>query len=179
MADVAAHVVGSMTDVVSGRLDGLGSPEVTAREVAERDGRSAGELLDELTQSRKQAADLLALFDDAAWEASSPGGYSGTLGQGVEALWYDTWAHHDDIAAALGRPTRRGPGLRAGVHHIADVLTQHGWGPATLSLAGLEQVPVSGGGPAIAADPLAFVLVASGRADPASLGLDETVNIYR
>lgn len=179
VADVAAHVVGSMTDVVSGRLEGLGSPEVTAREVSERDGQSAGDLLDELTQSAKQAAELLALFDNAAWEAPSPGGYTGTLGQGVEALWYDTWAHHDDIGAALGRPARRGPGLRAGVHHVADVLSQQGWGPATLALQGIEEVPVSGGGPAISADPLAFVLVASGRSDPASLGLDETVNIYR
>ena len=28
-------------------------------------------------------------------------------------------------------------------------------------------------------DPLAFVLAATGHADPAPLGLDETVNIYR
>ena len=50
MADVAAHVIGSMADVVSGRLEGLGSPEVTAREVAERTGRSPIELATELAE---------------------------------------------------------------------------------------------------------------------------------
>ncbi|HXQ59864.1 MAG TPA: maleylpyruvate isomerase family mycothiol-dependent enzyme, partial [Acidimicrobiales bacterium] len=45
VADVAAHVIGSMADVVGGRLEGLGSPEVTAREVAERQGRSPAELV--------------------------------------------------------------------------------------------------------------------------------------
>src|SRR5437899_1057897 len=48
VGDVARHTVGSMADVVAGRLDGLGTPEVTAREVAERQGRSPAELADEL-----------------------------------------------------------------------------------------------------------------------------------
>src|SRR5579884_1285799 len=51
VADVAGHVVGQLTDVVSLRLEGLGTPEVTARQVAERRGRSAAELADELRQS--------------------------------------------------------------------------------------------------------------------------------
>src|SRR5271154_4112565 len=85
VCDVAAHVVGSMADVVSGRLEGLGSPEVTAREVAERKGRSAAELAQELAAVRKLTADLAAVFDDAAWELPAPGDYGGTLGQGVEA----------------------------------------------------------------------------------------------
>src|ERR1700676_1586453 len=63
VGDVVAHVVGSMTDVVTGQLEGLGTPEVTAREVAERKGRSPAELADELAQDRKQTADLLAVFD--------------------------------------------------------------------------------------------------------------------
>jgi uncharacterized protein (TIGR03083 family) len=179
VADVAGHAVGSLTDVVSGRTDGLGSPEVTAREVAERSGRTAGELADELVQTRKQAADILALFDDTTWAGPAPGGYDGTLGQGVEAIWYDTWAHADDICAALGREWNRGPGLRAAVHHVAAVLTTQGWGPATLALDGLDEVDVGAGGRRITGDPLAFVLAASGRTDPAALGLDPTVNIYR
>jgi uncharacterized protein (TIGR03083 family) len=178
VADVAAHVIGSMTDVVSGRLDGLGSPEATAREVAERKGRTPGELADELANARKQTAEMLTLFDDATWEAPAPGGYDGTLGQGVEALWYDAWAHADDIRAALGQPSVRGPGMRAALHHIAEVLGQRGWGPATLALDGVEEIPVGLGGRKITGDPFAFVLVASGRADPAPIGLDETVNIY-
>jgi uncharacterized protein (TIGR03083 family) len=178
VADLAAHVVGTMTDVINGQLDGLGSPEVTAREVAERKGRSPAELAEELAHDRKQAADLLAVFDDAAFEGPSPGTYEGTLGQAVEGLWYDTWAHADDIRAALGRPATKGPGLRAGVHHVASVVEHRGWGPATLGLDGLEEVPIGAGGRRIAGDPIAFILVATGRADPAQLGLDDTVNIY-
>src|SRR5689334_19181542 len=76
---VARHVVGSMADVAAGRLEGLGSPEVTAREVAERAGRSPAELADECAEVRKAAAGMLPLFDDAAWAAAAPGGYDGTL----------------------------------------------------------------------------------------------------
>ena len=178
VSDVASHVVGSMADVVEGRLDGLGTPEVTAREVAERKGQTPDDLARELAAVTKQAADLLAVFDEAAWEASAPGGYAGTLGQGVEALWYDTWAHGDDIRAALGQPPVRGPGLRAGLHHVAEHLEQQGWGPAKLALDGVEEIPIGSGGPRIAGDPYAFVLAATGRGDPRQFGLDETVNIY-
>jgi uncharacterized protein (TIGR03083 family) len=202
VADVAAHVVGSMADVVAGRVEGLGSPEATAREVAERSGRAPGELADECAEASKQAKDLMALFDDAAWEGPAPGGYDGTLAQGVEALWFDTWAHADDIRAALGRSSVRGAGLRAGIHHVAHVLSQQGWGPAMLELDGIEEVaveaPAAAGGSATGAgttdgevatgtsaarrvtgDPLQFILAATGRADPSALGLDEAVNIYR
>ena len=41
--DVAKHVVGQFADVVAGRFDGLGSDEVTQREVDERAGRGAKE----------------------------------------------------------------------------------------------------------------------------------------
>src|SRR4051794_27957635 len=111
VGDVARHTVGGIADVVAGRLDGLGSPEVTEREVAERAGRSPEQLADECAEVRKGAAGLLPLFDDAAWAAAAPGGYEGTLGDGVEALWYDTWMHGDDIRAALGRPTELGNAL--------------------------------------------------------------------
>ena len=116
--------------------------------------------------------------------------YDGTLAQGVEALFYDTWAHGDDIRAALGMASvTESPGLRAALHHLALVLAQQGWGPATLALDGVEEIEIAapadgaaggaGAGHRITGDPLAFVLVASGRAEPAALGLDETVNVYR
>jgi uncharacterized protein (TIGR03083 family) len=178
VADVAAHVIGSMADVVSGRLEGLGSPEATAREVAERTGRSPAELAQELVAVTKLAQDIAASFDDATWEMPAPGGYDGTLGQGVEALWYDTYLHADDIRAALGRPSVGGPGLRASVHHVATELAKRGWGPATLAFDGLEAVPVGAGGSPRTGDALEFVLVATGRADPTPLGLDASVNIY-
>jgi uncharacterized protein (TIGR03083 family) len=179
VANVASHVVGSMADVVGGRLEGLGSPEATAREVAEREGRTPAELAQELTDVAKQAIDLLAVFDDAAWNATAPGGYTGTLGEGIEALWYDTWAHGDDIRAALRKPPARGAGVRAGLHHVAENLEVQGWGPATLALDGVEEIPIGAGGTKVSGDPYVFLLAATGRGDPATFGLDDTVNIYR
>ncbi|MGH9245295.1 MAG: maleylpyruvate isomerase family mycothiol-dependent enzyme [Acidimicrobiales bacterium] len=181
VADVAAHAVGQLADAVAGRLDGLGTPEVTAREVDERRGRSPAELADELAAVTKQATVLLAMFDEAAWSAPSPGTYEGTLGDGIEALWYDTWLHADDIRHAIGRPTVTGDGLRAGVSHVAFELGKRGWGPATLVLedAGEWHVGADPNGlRRVTADPMAFVLAASGRADPSSLGLGPDVNIY-
>jgi uncharacterized protein (TIGR03083 family) len=160
VGDVARHVVGSMADVVAGRLDGLGTPEVTAREVAERAGRSPAELADECAAARAGAAALLPLFDDAAWDAPSPGGYAGTLGDGVEALWYDTWLHADDIRHAIGAPSEPGDSLVAGISHVAFELRKRG-----------EPSDVAG-------DPFTWVLVATGRADPATLGPGAPVNIY-
>jgi uncharacterized protein (TIGR03083 family) len=178
VGDVAAHVVGSIADVVSGRLEGLGSPEATAREVAERKGRTPAELAQELAAVSKLAADLAAVFDDDSWEAPGPGGYDGTLGQGVEALWFDTYLHADDIRAALGRDSVRGPGLRASVHHVATELDKRGWGPATLAFDGIEKVAVGSGGANHSGDALEFVLVATGRAEPGGLGRGAPVNIY-
>jgi uncharacterized protein (TIGR03083 family) len=178
VSDVAAHVVGSIADVVSGQLEGLGSPEVTAREVAERKGRSPAELAQELVAVTKLAADIAAVFDDESWEAPGPGDYDGTLGQGVEALWYDTYLHADDVRAALGRTSSRGPGLRASVHHVAHELDKQGWGPATLAFDAIEVVPVGAGGAKRTGDALEFVLVATGRTDRAVLGPDGPPNIY-
>ena len=64
--------------------------------------------------------------------------------------------------------------------HLAALLEAGGWGPATLALDGMEEVLVGDGrGPRVTGDPHQFVLVATGRADPATLGLDEAVNVYR
>ena len=49
-----------------------------------------------------------------------------------------------------------------------------------LSLDGIDEVAIGGGGDRrVTGDPLTFVLVATGRANPSALGLDDTVNIYR
>ena len=137
VAGVASHAVGTMADITAGRLDGLGSPEVTAREVDERRGRTADELAEEAASVRTQAGELLAVFDDTAWAAPAPGGYEGTLGDAVEALWYDTFLHGDDIRAAVGRPSERGAGLRPSLSHLAYELTKRNWGPATLAFDGM------------------------------------------
>jgi uncharacterized protein (TIGR03083 family) len=180
VADVAAHVTGLLADIVAGRFEGLGTPEMTQREVDERRGRTPKELADELHEVAAAGSSTLAGLDDEAWKGPAPAGILPTLGDGVEALWYDAWVHGDDIRAAAGLPTERSPGLRASVIHVASLLEATGWGPATLALDGMEAVPVGdGSGTRVTGEPHQFVLVATGRADPATLGLDETVNVYR
>jgi len=179
VSGVASHAIGGIADVVNGKLDGLGTPEATQREVDERKGRTPAELADEAAAVRKQASDMLTIFDDDAWQAPAPGGYEGTLGDGVEALWFDLYMHGDDIRNALGRPSEHGDGLRASASHIATELTKRSWGPATIALDGLPEFPVNGGGgKRIDGDPLKFTLVATGRDDPSSIGLDDSVNLY-
>ena len=157
---MARHVVGSMADVAAGRLDGLGTPEVTKREVDERAGRSAEQLADECAEVRRAAAGLLPVFDDAAWAAAAPGGYEGTLGDGVEALWYDTWLHGDDIRAATGRPSVQGDGMQSAVSHVRFELAKRGWE---------GDVPEQGDAA------FTFILAATGRA---SSGPDGPIDIY-
>jgi uncharacterized protein (TIGR03083 family) len=177
-ADVAAHVIGQLADITAGNFDGLGTPEVTERQVVERRGRSSAELAEEMAGARATAAVILDTFDDAAWVGPGPAG-GGTLGDGVEALWFDASLHADDIRAAIGRPSELGTATRASISHIAQILTDQGYAGATIALDGVEAFPVSGGGPEINGSGDQFVLVATGRAAPALLGLDETVNIYR
>jgi hypothetical protein len=62
-----------MADVVAGRLEGLGTPEVTAREVAERRGRSATELADECGEVRKAAVSHIRyLLARQGWHGEAP-----------------------------------------------------------------------------------------------------------
>ena len=178
-ADVAAHVIGQFTDVVNLQLEGLGTPDVTRRQVEERRGRTQAELADELAGSAKIGADLLAAFDDEAWNGPAPGGTAGTLGFGIEALWYDAYLHADDIRSALGQPAPRTTALNASVSHIAQSLSDRNFEGLTLQLDGVDEFAVSGGGRPVTGDPLAFVLAATGRGDPTAFGSDETLNIYR
>ena len=178
--DVAAHVAGTLADIIAGRFEGLGTPEVTRREVAERAGRSAADLADELDEVNAGAQALFAAFDDDAWEAPAPAGVAPTVGWGVESLWYDSFVHGDDIRHALGQPSVPSDALRAAVSHITAVLTDQGYPASTVALDGLDAFEVSGGGgQAISGDALAFVLAGTGRGDPGAIGLDEAVNIYR
>ncbi|HEY9483495.1 MAG TPA: maleylpyruvate isomerase N-terminal domain-containing protein, partial [Micromonosporaceae bacterium] len=121
---------------------------------------------------------MLAALDARTWQRPSPvPGRS--VGEGVLSLWYDTFVHGDDIRAALGIPSERGPGLAAAVEWLRLSLGRRRWGPARLVLDGLGEFPIGDGGPTLRGDPVCFVLVASGRADPAEFGVDERVNIYR
>jgi uncharacterized protein (TIGR03083 family) len=180
VADVAAHVVGQLTDVSNLRLEGLGTAEVTQRQVDERRGQSPTDIADELQRATETAKALVAAFDDDAWNAEGPQGNGTTLGFGVESLWFDTFLHADDIRAALDQPSVTGDGVLPSVSHIAHILTEQGWRPATLKLEDMDEFPVSGGGgDVITGDPMTFILVSTGRAPASRMGLDETVNIYR
>ena len=177
--DVAGHVAGLFADVAVGRMAGQGLPEVTARQAAERRGHTAAKVAKELRRAGRLCVGVLDGFDDAAWLARAPGGFPGPLRRAVLVLWYELYVHGDDIRHATDRPVDRGPGLRAGVVHVAETLGLWGWGPATLCLADVESLPIRGGGEVIEGDPHAFLLAATGRIDPTLIGLDDRVNIYR
>jgi uncharacterized protein (TIGR03083 family) len=159
VGDVARHAIGSMADAVAGRTDGLGSPEATQREVDERAGRSPVELADECAEVAKAMAAVFPLFDDDAWAAPAPGGYDGTLGDGVEALWSDFWIHADDIRHAAGLESVADAGLPGAVSHVCFELGKRGW---------------QGEPPAAADVQIEWILSATGRA-PLEDGL---INIY-
>ena len=164
LGDIARHNVGSIADVATGRLDGLGTPEVTAREVAERAGHTIEQLADECAEVTKAAAGLLAMLDDAAWDAPAGGSYDGSLGNGVEALWFDAWMHADDIRSALGIASVVGPGLRGALSHVEPFLRGLDWnGP----------IPNEAD-----AGAFEFVMVATGRARASTGAVNSPVNIY-
>lgn len=158
VGDVARHAVGSMADAVGGRTDGLGSPEATQREVDERAGRSPADLADECAEVAEAVKAVFPLFDEAAWAAPAPGGFEGTLGDGVEALWADFWIHADDIRHAVGLASVADAGLPGAMSHVTFELGKRGWD---------GQVPKGDG-------QIPWVLSATGRA-PLDDGL---INIY-
>jgi hypothetical protein len=122
---------------------------------------------------------LLAVVDDATWKAPLDG-FNGTMAQGVEALVHDGALHADDIDHALQlghHPTAAE--LLAVYSHVACILDQQGWGPATLALDGMPEVQFGEGGQRVTGNAGEFVLAATGRGNPAAFGLDDTVNIYR
>jgi uncharacterized protein (TIGR03083 family) len=171
--DVAGHVVGLAEDVVRG-VPGSRNAEEEAASVR---GDSPAQVAARLRAALASIEPLLAALDDDAWNGPS-GVPDLTFGRGVLTLWYDAFVHADDIRAALDRPSDRGPGLPACVEYLAGELTSRGWGPATLRLDGVPSHDVGDGGREITGDPLQFVLVATGRAEPSTMGLEPGVSIY-
>lgn len=174
--DVAAHVYGTAHDVLEGTV-GQRTPE---QEAEAHRGMSPREMAAELRRVIVALTPVVATLDnEAAWGAPSPAPDL-TIGEGMLALWYDTWIHGDDIRAAVGLPSVRGAGLVAAVAHVHEQLNKQAkWGPARLALQGLPELSVGqADGRVVDADPFQFVIVATGRADSAELGLEPTVNIY-
>lgn len=179
VCDVAGHLTGLFVDVVAGRMAGQGMPETTARQAAERRDCSPAAVAKELRRAGRLCVNVLDGYSEEAWLAPAPGGFPGPLRRAVLVLWYELYVHGDDIRAATDKPADRGSGLRASVAHAAETLGLWGWGPATLRLDGIEDLPVRGGGDVVTGDPLDFLLAATGRLDPTRLGLDHRVNFYR
>ena len=172
--DVARHVVGTATDVATGVV-GTHTPE---EEVAERKGRTATEIADELDTALVTLRNLASIINDDAWNGPSPVPDL-TMRQGILTVIYDLYVHNDDIRAAVGMPPAgAGLGLDASVEYLAEQLDARSWGPATLALDGVEKTDIGGGGDPVTGEARQFVLVATGRSDPSTLGLDQTVNIY-
>lgn len=86
--DLLAHMVGIPSDVMAGRLDGVGGDEWSARQVDERKEKSVDELVGEW-QGTAEAFDAMV--------AGAPGGMVG-------ALACDVLHHELDMRAALSEP---------------------------------------------------------------------------
>jgi uncharacterized protein (TIGR03083 family) len=170
--DIAGHVVGTALDVVAG-TPGRRSPDDQARDLRDT---AAGELVGEFRKAIVGIGRFLERLDEDGW-ASPVAGM--TIGEGMVLLWYDTFLHADDVRAATGRPSEPGPGIGACLQYLESRLRRAGWGPARLALDGCTPIEFGGGGPQVSGDPMRFILAATGRSDPAELGLDETVNVYR
>ena len=171
--DVAGHVIGLAEDVVKGVPGSRNAEEEAASVRGDTPAQAAARLRAVIESLRP----LLDALDDDMWNGPS-GVPDLTFGRGVLTLWYDTYVHADDVRAALGAASERGAGLAASVEYLAGELTAKGWGPATLALDGVARSDVGEGGREITGDPLQFVLVATGRADPATMGLAPGVSIY-
>ncbi len=173
VCDVAGHVVGLAIDSAAG-TPGARIPDEQAAQLRER---SPQELATQLRASVAGLHSFLQALDDSAWSGPSPVP-DRTLTQAVTGLWFDTYLHDDDVRAALYIEPERGETLTFAVEVLAETLTRNGWGPATLAFEDTPPIDIGAGGPKITCDPYQFVLVATGRADAASIGVDPSINIY-
>jgi uncharacterized protein (TIGR03083 family) len=175
-----SHVAGHVTGLAEDAAAGVPGSRTADEEAASLRGLPPAEVAQRLRAATTTIAALLEVVDDEAWAAPLPALPDLTLGYGVLTIWYDTFVHADDIRAATGRSSdRTGAGVRASVEYLASELCTRDWGPAVLTLDGLVPHEIGSGGREIEGDPMTFVLVATGRANPSLLGLDDSVNIYR
>ena len=157
--DVAGHVIGLAEDVAVG-TPGSRNAEEEAASVRGDTPQHAAERLRAALGPIGALADAAAADDDV-W--NTPSGVPDlTLGDGVLLLWYDLYVHADDIRATIGAPAVTGDGLNASVLYLVGELDKRGIDTKNLPLD----------------DAHTFVMVATGRADASTLGLDPSVNIY-
>ena len=138
---VASHVAGELTDIVAGNVGGQGTPEMTSRHVAERDAKL---LTSSQTSSRRRVRRQMCCWTGSTTRRGPcprPPGCPARIGAAVEAIWYDTYLHHEDILAALHHRPKRGPGLLAALDQVALRLEVRDWGPATPRSTGSMTFP--------------------------------------
>jgi uncharacterized protein (TIGR03083 family) len=172
--DVAGHVVGQAIDTVTGAT-GTRTPDDQAAALR---GESPSALAARLLALTDSIVELATALDDAAWSAPSPAPGL-TLGQGVHALLNDAYVHGDDVRAALGLPFEAGPGLHASLDFVLGALLRDDAVAAEPAVARLLGVSVSHFPRQTGMAVHEFLLAATGRGDPAGLGLPYSVNIFR
>jgi uncharacterized protein (TIGR03083 family) len=160
--DVLAHVVGISSDVLGGRLEGVGTDEWSGRQVAERSGRSVDELVAEWQDNAEPFEAMLA---------GAPAGMVGALGA-------DVLQHELDLRAALDQPPGESmdEALDFGVNFMAGFLdrriTKKGLGPLRVRAGGDEWTLGAGEAePAatLATTPVEFFRVLAGRRSEAQV----------
>src|SRR4051794_29575072 len=123
--DVLAHVTGVCADIVAGNIEGVATDPWTAKQVADRTGRSVVDLLEEWETAASQVEPIVHLFP----------------GRTPQQLVLDLTEHEHDIRMALGRPgARDAPAIDTSLELVVEVL----FGPALMS-RGLGPVEVRAG----------------------------------
>jgi uncharacterized protein (TIGR03083 family) len=171
--DVAAHVAAQAIDTVGGTI-GSRTPD---QQAAALRGEAPATLAAQLHTASAAVIQLATVIDDA-WSAPSP--VAGlTVGQGVHALLQDAYVHGDDVRAALGMPFDAGPGLPASIDFVLRALLRDESARTEPAIAPLLIVAADRFTQQTGIAAYEFLLAATGRGDPAPLGLPESVNIFR
>ena len=164
-------MVGQVTDVVKGRLDGLGTPrspsarqrsapDVRARSSAERARRRPRPAPPRWPAVRRRR------LEHDRWPR-----LPGTLGRrDARALVRRLPPRRRHRDRALGMSGRAGDGVRGSVHRCADSSRNPRWGPATLALDGVEVIEVARWRREGHGRPGEFVLAGNGPRRPSRTG---------
>ena len=86
VVDGYRHLAGVCADLLDGRLEGAGTPEWTAAQLATRATRSIAEVCSEWTSRAPEIDERLA-----------------SAGAALAFLVFDVWTHEQDIRAAIGQ----------------------------------------------------------------------------
>jgi len=170
--DVAAHVTGHAIDIARGRVP----PGPPAEQAAAHRARTPRDMARALTDAAPPVLDLLRSAGDA-WDDPRRRVRERTVAESAVALWHDTLVHLDDIRDALGRPPVPAHDLLPCVAHLAHTLRRRPV-PFAVDLPRLGIVRSDDDVPPKACSVHDFVLVATGRQDPSTIGAPPTIDVY-